>query len=274
MKPELQRRVQRYGWDWASDFYETRWQRQLAPAQERMLEAARIEPGEQVLDVACGTGLVTFPVARAVGARGHVTAVDLSDKMVETATRQAEAVGIANVSFRQMDAEALDFPDGSFDVVVCGLGLMYFPEPVQSLREMHRVLRPGGRCAVAVWGARDACGWAEIFPVVERRVSSDVCPLFFQLGTGRAMEVAFEVAGFENVESERLNYLLEYDDESELLEAMFAGGPVALAYRKFSPETRADVHADFLKSVASYRHDGDGFSIPGEFVVASARRPL
>jgi ubiquinone/menaquinone biosynthesis C-methylase UbiE len=95
-----------------------------------------------------------------------------------------------------MDAEALTFDAASFDVALCALGLMYVPEPQKAIAEMHRVLPPRGRAVVAVWGARNRCGWAEIFPIVDRRVASEVCPMFFQLGTGDMLRNVFEAAGF------------------------------------------------------------------------------
>jgi ubiquinone/menaquinone biosynthesis C-methylase UbiE len=164
MDARLQRRVQRYGWDKASLAYEQFWRRQLAPLQERLLALAEIAPGTHVIDVACGTGLVTFPAAREVGARGRVVGVDLSQEMVHLAAEEARALGLTQVQFERMDAEALTFEAATFDIALCALGLMYVPDPLKALTEMHRVLRPGGRAVAAVWGARDRCGWAEIFP--------------------------------------------------------------------------------------------------------------
>ena len=93
MDARLQRRVQRYGWDLAADDYETLWQAQLAPAQDRLLERVALQPGEHVLDVACGTGLVTLRAAQRVGPQGQVTGVDLSERMVQAAARRARAGG-------------------------------------------------------------------------------------------------------------------------------------------------------------------------------------
>jgi len=139
------------------------------------------------------------------------------------------------------------------------------------MREMHRVLVPGGRAAAAVWGARRNCGWAEIFPIVERRVASDVCPLFFQLGTGDAMAETFRFAGFDDVRSERLDVILRYATAEDAIGAAFAGGPVALAYSRFDDQTRDAVHREYLESIASYQR-GDGYEIPGEYGVTVATR--
>lgn len=270
MDARLQRRVQRYGWDRAAEHYERYWRSQLAPAQGRMLELAALRPGERALDIACGTGLVTFRAAAAVGPDGVVVGTDISEEMVRAVREEAGRRDLAHVSFERMDAEDLRFPDAEFDAALCGLGLMYFPDPVRSLREMLRVLVPGGRAAVAVWGHRERCGWAEIFPIVDARVNTEVCPMFFQLGTGDALRYAFEAAGFTDITTERLSTRLDYDTTEDALGAAFIGGPVALAYSRFDEETRDEAHAQYLSSIEPYRN-GEAYRIPGEFVVAVGR---
>lgn len=266
----FQLRVQRYGWDKAAPHYERFWARQLAPAQDRLLELAAIAPGERVLDVACGTGLVTFPVARAVGSGGTVVATDLSQQMVEAVRRSAAALALPQVRAERMDAEDLRLPDASFDVALCGLGLMYAPDPLRAVQEMRRALAPGGRAAAAVWGERSNCGWAEIFPIVDARVASEVCPMFFHLGTGDALRLTFETAGFSAVRTERIATVLCYESGDDACGAAFAGGPVALAYSRFDERTRAEAHGEYLASIAPFR-DGDGYRIPGEFALAVGR---
>jgi ubiquinone/menaquinone biosynthesis C-methylase UbiE len=270
MDPRLQRRVQRYGWDLAVATYEQGWHAQLAPAHELMLEIANLRQGECVLDVACGTGLVTLRAAEAVGADGAVVGTDLSGEMVAATERAAARRGLGQVRVQRADAEDLPFADGSFDVVLCGLGLMYVPDPARSLHEIGRVLRPGGRAAMAVWGARRACGWAEIFSITDARVASDVCPMFFHLGTGDTLAHILGAAGFADVHVQRIGTTLHYASAELALAAAFRGGPVALAYSRFDAATRAAVHAEYLQSIAAFAA-GDGYRIPGEFVVAGAR---
>jgi ubiquinone/menaquinone biosynthesis C-methylase UbiE len=267
MDAHLQRRIQRYGWDRAVEYYEASWAAQLKPAQEALLALADLRAGERVLDVACGTGLVTFRAADAVGPRGTVVATDISDKMVQFSAHEAMRRGYAQVRCARMGAEALDFPDSCFDAVLCALGLMYVPDVGASLREMRRVLVSGGRAVAAVWGARQRCGWADIFPIVEARVQSDVCPMFFQLGTGDSLQQCFEQAGFTNVTAERLTTELVYESGEAAADAAFAGGPVAMAYSRFDEATRAGARADYVASIAGFYRHGH-YHIPGEFVVA------
>jgi ubiquinone/menaquinone biosynthesis C-methylase UbiE len=270
--PRLQRRIQRYGWDKASADYERSWLRQLEPAQAKLLDMAGIGPGERVLDVACGTGLVTFAAAAAVGPRGTVVGVDLSDGMVERCRARARERGLGHVRVERMDAEALALPDASFDAALCALGLMYVPDARKALAEMTRVLAPGGRAVAAVWGQRSRCGWAEIFPIVDAQVKSEVCPMFFSLGTADRLSMVCRDQGLSDVVTERIETHLEWASAEEACGAAFAGGPVALAYSRFDEPTRRIVHGQYLESIAAHRH-GDGYAVPGEFVMVAGRKP-
>lgn len=271
MHPDLQRRVQRYGWDKAAEYYDDSWEKQLEPARDKLLDTAALKPGEKVLETACGTGLVTFPAAEAVQPGGEVTAIDLSELMIEIGRERMDEQKIRNVRFQRMDAENLEAEDRSFDAVLCSLGLMYLPDPVQSLKEMYRVLKPGGRAVSSVWGERKNCGWKDIFPIVDKRVASDVCPLFFKQGTGSTLEQSYLEAGFDDYRSERFSVSLRYPNPEEALTAAFYGGAVALAYNKFDRESREEAHREYLDSIAPFRK-GNGYEIPGEFVVGMGRK--
>lgn len=271
MEPKLQRRVQRYGWDRASDFYATFWSEQLRPAHEASIRLSDPQVGERVVDVACGGGEITFDAAERVGAAGDVLGLDLSERMVAAAQAAAAARGSSNTSFRRSDAESLDCEDASFDLALCSLGLMYVPEPAVAIAEMRRVLRPSGRVAVSVWGERRHCGWAELFPIVDRRVQSDVCPMFFFLGAPGAIEATLQNAGFVDVSVTRLQVGLAYRDKAEAIGAAFLGGPVALPYGRLSDDERREVELEYLDSIEEFR-DGAGYLVPGEFVIATAAR--
>ena len=273
MDAKFQRRIQRYGWDKAAAAYEPGWRNSLARVQSRLLEIAAAKPGEHALDIACGTGLVTFPLAQAVTPTGWVVATDISQAMVDILRAEAERRGMPQVEAFRADAETLEaLPAATFDLVTCALGFMYFPEPDRAMAEIMRVLKPGGRVIIAVWGARKNCGWADIFPIVDARVQSQVCPMFFQLGTGRALAWQMENAGMEFVADEKLAHDLPYPDEDAACDAAFIGGPVALAYSRFSEETRAEVRAEYIASIRAFRSD-EGYRIPGEFVVARGTKP-
>lgn len=262
----LQRRVQRYGWDKAADWYEQYWQQQLEPAQTKLLEISQLQPGEKVLDIACGTGWLSFRMSAAVTNTGHITATDISDRMILFADKTAAAKNISNMSFQRMEAEELGFADELFDVVICSLGLMYVTDAQQSVNEMYRVTKPGGRAAALVWGNRNGCGWADIFPIVESRVSSEVCPLFFRLGTAHTLQQVFEQSGFKEVITVKINTLLSYDSAESASGAAFIGGPVAMAWSRFNDAVKKEAVADYLASIERYKKE-NGYEIPGEFVI-------
>lgn len=273
MHSQLQRRIQRYGWDKAVNDYEDGWRDSLALVQKCLLKTANARHGETVLDLACGTGLVSFPLADAIGPEGRLIATDISEKMIEELECVAHAIRVANIEAKRADGETLDiFDDQMFDLVTCALGLMYFPEPMNTFRQSLRVLKPGGRAVFAVWGARKNCGWADIFPIVDARVKSEVCPMFFRMGTGNVLANELKEAGFENVKEERISTVLPFANDENALTAAFAGGPVALAYGRFDDATRKSAEAEYLASIADFKK-ASGYEIPGEFVVCSANAP-
>jgi ubiquinone/menaquinone biosynthesis C-methylase UbiE len=272
MNPDLQRRVQRYGWDKASEYYEKSWQSQLKPAHDLLVEKADVKPGESILDIAAGTGLITFRLAELLGTKGKILATDISDEMVKIGKELTQSKGIPNVEFERMDAENLLIEEPSFDLITCALGIMYFPDPDVSLAEMYRVLKPGGRAVVAIWGSRKKCGWASIFPIVDSRVSSDVCPMFFNLGEKDVIKYPFEKAGFQNISIEKIEVTLPFSSDEEACEASFLGGPVAMAYSRFDEKTREEAKKEFIATLQPYKK-GSIYEVPGEFVVASGIKP-
>src|SRR5947209_15920364 len=134
--------------------------RQLGPAAEWMIEAVSLEPGEKVLELAGGPGTLSLLAADAVGASGRVICSDFAEAMVQTARQRVEQAGRGNVECRVLDAQAIDLPDGAVDVVLCRMGYMLMGDPAAAIRESARILRPGGRLALAVWAEADANPWA------------------------------------------------------------------------------------------------------------------
>ena len=122
---------------------------------QRLVAVAEIAPGHRVLDVASGRGAVLFPADEKAGASGHATGVDLAEEMVQATNEEAARRGL-RARVQVMDAEHLAFPDASFDRVLCGFGIMFFPDQPRALAEFRRVLKPGGRLAVSTWRSHQA----------------------------------------------------------------------------------------------------------------------
>lgn len=272
MDARLQRRVQRYGWERAADAYARHWHGPLAGVHGEMLALAAPAPGEAVLDVACGAGVVSVAAASAVGSAGRVLGVDLADAMVQAARQRAQSLGLGHAGFERMDAEQLALPDASFDLALCALGLMYVPDPDVALRELYRVLRPGGRAVLAVWGERARCGWAPLFGIVDAEVRSEVCPLFFGLGQGDALARRCAAAGLQVSAQRRRSDSLAYADADEACAAAFVGGPVALAWSRFDATVRERVQARYLEAIEPSR-EGRGYRVAAEYLIVAAQRP-
>jgi len=127
---------------------------QLQPVSERMLELADIQPGSRVLDVATDGGEPAVTAAHRFGSSGQVIATDLAPQMIALGRERAAELGLHNIDFREMDAEAPDLPEHSFEIVLCRLGLMFLPNPQGALERLHKLLVPGGRLVAAVWVLR------------------------------------------------------------------------------------------------------------------------
>ncbi|HSS66182.1 MAG TPA: methyltransferase domain-containing protein [Gammaproteobacteria bacterium] len=165
----------------------------------RVADAAEIGAGQRVLDVACGTGTLTREIAARVGAEGSVVGVDINDGMLEVARRKTP-----QVEWRRGAAEALPFEDHSFDAVVCQFALMFFTDRRAAIREMLRVLRPGGRLAVAVWDrVENSPGYAAVTGLLQRLFGDEAANALrapFNLGDEQALRSEFANAGISGLE--------------------------------------------------------------------------
>ena len=119
---------------------------------QRLVDQADLKPGMRVLDVATGRGAVLFPAARAVGTSGSVIGIDLAEEMVYGTNAEIEQRRVRNASARAMDADDLTFPEASFDAITCAFSVFFLSDRDAALREFHRLMRPGGRLAVSIWG--------------------------------------------------------------------------------------------------------------------------
>jgi len=161
---------------------------------ERVIAAAHAAPGQHLLDVACGTGILARAAVPVVGAQGTVTGLDLNDGMLEVARRNAPAI-----EWYQGCAEDLPFNDDTFDVVASQFALMFFQDRVASLREMVRVLRPGGTLAIAVWDTLDNTpGYAAVVDLLKRLFGDEAAEGLrapYCLGDTQLLSRLFDEAG-------------------------------------------------------------------------------
>src|SRR5208283_774806 len=173
---------------------------------EALVEYAQPKPGMRVLDLASGTGEPAISIAMRVGAQGRVTALDLSADLLEIASRRAQERGLDNFSTRQADAQALPFGDESFDLATCRFGVMFFPDAVLALRELHRVLRKNSRACFFAWGPFEQPYWQSTMGVVHRHVGGALLPAGgpnpFRFAEPGSPSAVLRRAGFREVEEE------------------------------------------------------------------------
>lgn len=166
---------------------------------DRVADAAGIAPGQRVLDVACGTGVLARAAAERTGPGGSVVGVDLNEGMLQVAARTASAI-----EWRRGAAESLPFESESFDAVVSQFALMFFADRGAGLREMARVLRPSGRLTVAVWAALDTTpGYSAVVELLKQLFGDDVADALrapFLLGDRPALASLFADAGVPDAE--------------------------------------------------------------------------
>jgi len=247
-----------------------------APVREWLVDALDPRPGDTILELAAGPGDTGFQAAALVGESGMLISSDFSRSMVEVARRRAAELGLTNVEHRTIDAERIELPTDSVDGVLCRFGYMLMPDPEAALAETHRVLRPGGRVALAVWRTADRNPWVSLAGrmLTERGLvppPEPDAPGMFVIASDERMRELLEGAGFTVERLEDVPVRFVYDDVDSYVEsARDTGGTFARAWDAASDEERESIRAELEKLFAPYATDGR-LVLPGVALAAAAR---
>ncbi len=259
------------GWDARHAYFEE----VARPVTERMLARLDPSPGDEILDVAAGTGIAGFSAAALVAPEGRVIISDFAQAMVDAATRRADALGLDNVECRVLDAEALALPDDCVDGVMCRWGYMLMGDPAAALSEARRVLRDRGRVACAVFSGPEHNPWAALPArmLIERGhmpPPKPGMPGILALGDRERLHALFTGAGFDAPTIDAVDFRVRAGDIDGYWDLLTrAAGALAVVLNRLDADEQADLRAALAEAIRPFRVEG-GFAIPAQSLVVSA----
>ncbi len=242
-----------------------------------MLERAGVSAGSKVLDLAAGDGEQSFIAARRVGADGHVLITDISENLIRIAQALAEQQGLSHIDARVMDAEQLDLPDNSVDAVICRNGLMLFADPLRALREVYRVLRPGGKFAALVFSAPEKNTWLAIPGKIAMEAASLPPPApgqpgLFSLSQPQRFTAVLQEAGFTNVEITSHSGMITLGPEESIVSFLKeAAGALQMILSRLPDDVQQMTWNKIGGALSQFSND-TGFASPVESLIGSGTK--
>ena len=250
--------------------------RLFIPFAELLLDEVGISAGLEVLDVACGPGTVSRRVSTRLGPSGRVTGCDLSAAMLEVAAAKPALDDAAPITYRLCPADALDVPDGAFDVVLCQQGLQFFPDRLGAIGEMRRALKPGGRAGVAVWCAIEENPFWDALAGAVGQILGKEAEIGFRSGPWGLPEPdelmrLFDASDFGDVNVSRQARPVVFEGGTAQLLATLSAAPVGPQLAGLDAQGRAALLAAAEAALEPYVHDGEVHSEAATNIVVAVR---
>jgi SAM-dependent methyltransferase len=251
-------------------------ERASRPVTERLLERLEARPGDTILELAAGTGVVGLAAALGLQGEGRVIVSDFSAPMVEAARRRGGELGLGNVEYRVLDAERLDLADDSVDGVVCRWGYMLMADPAAALAETRRVLRDGGRLSCAVFSRAESNPWAAVPGSVLRDRGhmpppETGAPGILALGDPDRLRQLIVEAGFSEPAIDEVAFTWSFADEDDYWQFLTGvAGAISMVLERLDEPERRAVRDDLVERLAPYGVAGGGYALPAVCLVASA----
>jgi ubiquinone/menaquinone biosynthesis C-methylase UbiE len=245
----------------------------FAPFAKRLVEHGCVRPGSRVLDVACGTGVVSRAAAILAGPGGSVAGVDLGEPTVAIARSHPAEENAAPIDYAQADAAALPFDADDFDVALCQQGLQFFPERAAALAEMQRVLKPGGSVAIATWKDIEP-PFSAIADALERHVSTEAAQMMhspFTLGDGATLAQLMSGAGFRGVAIIDETIECTWASHPEFARRYIAASPIASVFAAMPAHSQQAVSDEVAERLAPYATAEGSLRMPMSTNVAIGR---
>jgi ubiquinone/menaquinone biosynthesis C-methylase UbiE len=247
-----------------------------APVRQWMLDELAPRPGETILELAAGVGETGFEASRLLGPDGQLITTDFVPAMLEAARRRGRELGIENVEYRVIDAEQIELDSDSVHGVLCRYGYMLMPDPAAALSETRRVLRPGGRLTLAVFGPPDHNPFFAIITMalVKRGhmpPPDPEGPGLFSMASEERTTRLLEGAGFTAVRTEMVPApRFAFGDVEEYLSLVAdTAGPIAVALRRLPGDEREQIKAQLEDAFSPFATD-EGYELPGLTLAAAA----
>lgn len=246
------------------------------PFAADLVERVQPRPGERVLDVACGTGVVARTIARRLAGNGSISGLDINPMMLDVARNTAADEGHA-IDWREGSAEALPFDDASFDLVVLQQALQLVPDKAAAVAEMFRVLVPGGRVAVSAWTTIERNPVDQIVAeAFDRHIGARILDVLFSLGEPETFASLFAAAGFEDIDVQPVSIPARYPSAAEYVELIVVGVVAAVPSLRDLPEDEQSrlssaIQADISSRLEPFIEDG-ALVVRSESGVLTARK--